>query len=68
MIETPGEVFDVADRGIVMSVRNAVPLPIETRSMEEIAHPKLSDPKYHTCRNWQFANFLKLTNILGSEQ
>ncbi len=65
---SPGQSFEVAENGIIMTVRNAIPLPIETISMEAINHPKLSDPKYNTCRNWQFANFLKVTGILDPEQ
>lgn len=68
MLHTPGETFDVAENGIIMTVRNAIPLPIETKSMAANGHAKLSHKRYSTCRNWQFANFLHATGILDAEQ
>lgn len=68
MIAAEGESFRHSHLWITVEVLNARPLPIETKAMHEIAHPKLGDRKYHTCRNWQFANFLELTGLAESQQ
>jgi len=64
----PDKSFEIDEHGIKMTVINAIPLPIETGSMEHVGHAKLSNKAYSTCRNWQFANFLHLTGILEAEQ
>ena len=68
MREAEGESFNVDEHGVTMTVMNAIPLPIDSIAVEAIAHPKRLDPKFHTCRNWRFANFLKLTGLTDPQQ
>ncbi len=57
--EATGEEFRVDELGISVTVRNAHRLPITTEAMNEINHPRIGNKSYSTCRNWQFANYLK---------
>ncbi len=66
--QSPGERFAVNELGVSMTVHNAVPLPITMDAVEAIDHPKRRLPRYHTCRNWQFANFLEATGLHLTQQ
>lgn len=50
--------------GISIIVQNAVELPISNKYIDW-SLPKAHLPAYYTCRNWQFANFLRSSKILS---
>lgn len=54
---SPGNVLIFEDKGITITIHDAKALPINTASINH-DHPKAKFKTYHTCRNWQFANFL----------
>lgn len=57
-----GSMIDYTSNGIHIIIENAEQLPI---SMDDInTSLKHADQKeYYTCRNWQFANYLRKNNI-----
>ena len=53
----------VERNGICVVISGAVELPVTPDASEHINHPKIKFASYNTCRNWQFANWLKYTGI-----
>lgn len=66
MIAAPGESFEVDELGINMTVTGAKRIPITTDAMEKLNHPKIANKSFSTCRNWQFANFIRVEKITNS--
>lgn len=60
---SPGNVLTFEDKGIKITIQDAVILPINSDSINA-DHPKSKFKTYHTCRNWQFANFLNVNREL----
>jgi hypothetical protein len=68
MVDMPGDSFAFAEKGMSARVLNAARIPVTRDAMEELNHPKIGLDRYHTCRNWQFANFLEYTGAHLSKQ
>lgn len=68
LMATDAGELQVDQLGVKLSIRNAIPLPIETTCMRAENHEKITQKAYCTCRNWQFANFLHVTGILSEGQ
>lgn len=49
--------------GITIEIEGAERLPISLEHINPL-HPKAKFKSYNTCRNWQFANYLKNTTFL----
>lgn len=54
-----GESFDVDENGIEMVVENARRIQITIDAMNLSSDKNIMDPKFFTCRNWQFAHMFK---------
>ena len=48
--------FIVGSKGLVVAIKNARVLPITPDYIDRNL-PQALDPKFNTCRNWQFANY-----------
>ena len=53
-----GDVVRYSNNGIEIIIENAVSLPISEKFIDE-TNNKAKYKSYNTCRNWQFANYLK---------
>jgi len=51
-----GDVLTIERKGIKLVLRNAKEIPI-TPDYIDSDLPQALDPKFNTCRNWQFANY-----------
>jgi len=51
-----GDIFTVQRNGVTLKVFNAKEIPISPDDINP-DDPHASNPKYSTCRNWQFANY-----------
>lgn len=58
-----GSIAQISYNGITIIVEDAEQLPIDEKYIDWQL-PKAKFKSYHTCRNWQFANFLKSSHIL----
>ena len=54
----PGSTIHYESNGITVEIEGAVQLPICTDNIDQ-SHPKARLKSYHTCRNWQFANWFQ---------
>ena len=54
----PGGAIHYESNGITVEIEGAVQLPICTDNIDQ-SHPKARLKSYHTCRNWQFANWFQ---------
>lgn len=63
-----GDGFTVSEQGISFRADNLRRIPITTEAIEIIGHPRKNNKAYSTCRNWQFANQLRLRPELLSRQ
>jgi hypothetical protein len=52
----PGENIIFDERGVSGTILNARRIPIGEIDREKCMYPGKDDPKFYTCRNWQFAN------------
>lgn len=57
------DVLTICRNGISIVISGAKELPINENSATNLQHPKLKYKSYRTCRNWQFANYLKESGI-----
>ena len=53
-----GELLKYSSNGIEIEIEDAVALPVSKKFID-IQHPKAKFKSYSSCRNWQFANYLK---------
>lgn len=61
-----GESFLVDENGIKLEVINARRIMIDKSALNKVNHKNAAYRSYHTCRNWQFANYLELNQSLLS--
>ena len=61
-----GQTLYFNDNGIEVEIENAVALPIDTAYIDS-NDPHFNDKPYYTCRNWQFAHYIKQRNSLESK-
>lgn len=60
--KSEGDLIDYDSNGIHVIIENAKQLPISADDIDNSL--KHADKKeYYTCRNWQFANYLRRNNI-----
>lgn len=59
-VKSAGSSFSVDEKNIRVKVAGAERIPINPDSIETVNHPRRGNKNYHTCRNWQFANYLSL--------
>ena len=52
------ELLKYSSNGIEIEIENAIALPISKKFID-IRHPKAKFKSYSSCRNWQFANYLR---------
>lgn len=52
--------IEVSENGVSVSIEGARALPISEEFIDE-SDPRASVKSYRTCRNWQLANFLRLS-------
>lgn len=52
--------------GIEIELEGVEILPINQNAALLVNHPKIKYKSYHTCRNWQFANWLYQSGIFTS--
>lgn len=60
--EKDGEVVRYEDANVAIEIANAELLPISAEYIDWKL-PKAGLKSYHTCRNWQFANWVKRNEI-----
>ena len=54
---SPGQRIVIDRKGVKLVLQNAEEIPI-TDEYIDWELPQAKDPKFHTCRNWQFANYI----------
>lgn len=62
-VKSDGDSIDFSHNGISIHIDGAKQLPISPKYIDT-THPKAKFKSYSTCRNWQFAHFLKLNQGL----
>lgn len=58
---SPGDIVYVRRQGVTLTVRDAKEIPITPDYIDNNL-PQAQDPKFNTCRNWQFANYFAKTH------
>jgi hypothetical protein len=65
----PGETLVLDEQCVTGTIENAVRVPIHEMDRMNSTNPNKDDPKYYTCRNYQFAvEFDNLTLKYGSKR
>ena len=65
----PGETLILDEQSVTGTILNAVRIPIHEMDCTNSNNPYKDNPKYYTCRNYQFAlEFDKLTLKYGSKR
>lgn len=62
-----GAKINLERKGVKAVLMNAKEIPIVTDYID-LSLPNCTDPKFNTCRNWQFANYFKKCRMKSIDQ